>query len=106
MHQKSVCVAWVRIPAPSTGWTFFSLICCKNELMFHRKRPKINEKEAGGGPFKIRSKKFIENTITKTLLKITVQVLCIKNLSVCVAFENERERERVHELDNHGPLMV
>ena len=94
MHQKSVCVAWVRIPAPSTGWTFFSLICCKNELMFHRKRPKINEKEAGGGPFKIRSKKFIENTITKTLLKITVQVLCIKNLSVCVAFENERERER------------
>ena len=33
----------VRFPAPYTGWTFFTFICCKNCL----KRPKINEKEAG-----------------------------------------------------------
>ena len=31
---------------------FFTIICCKIELMFVCKRPKINEKEAGDGPFK------------------------------------------------------
>ena len=34
-----------------TGWTFFALICCKNCIVC-LKRPKINEKEAGVGPFK------------------------------------------------------
>ena len=32
---------------------FFTLICCKIVLMFVCKRPKINEKEARDGPFKI-----------------------------------------------------
>ena len=31
---------------------FFTLIFCKIVLMFVGKRPKINEKEAGDGPFK------------------------------------------------------
>ena len=40
---------WVLLPAPYTGWTFFTY-CCKNcNVCF--KRPKINEKEAGVGPF-------------------------------------------------------
>ena len=30
--------------------TFFTSICCKNYI-FYLKRPKINEKEAGLGPF-------------------------------------------------------
>ena len=42
--------SWVRIPAPYTGWTFFTYICCKN-CNVCLKRLKINEKEAGIGPF-------------------------------------------------------
>ena len=42
---------WVRTPAPYTGWTFFTLICSKIDVMFVWKRSKINEKEAGYGPF-------------------------------------------------------
>ena len=33
-----------------TGWAFFTFICCKNGKVC-LKRPKINEKEARGGPF-------------------------------------------------------
>ena len=36
---------------------FFTLICCKIVLMFVWERPKINEKEAGGGPFFFKIKK-------------------------------------------------
>ena len=36
--------SWVRIPAPYTGWTFFTLIRCKN-CIFCLKHSKINEKE-------------------------------------------------------------
>ena len=46
-------VSWVRIPAPYTGWRFghfFTLICCKNCIVCLG-GPKINEKEAGVGPF-------------------------------------------------------
>ena len=42
--------SWVRIPAPYTGWTFFTYNCCKN-CNVCLKRPKINEREAGVGPF-------------------------------------------------------
>ena len=38
---------WVWIPAPYSGWTFFTFIWCKIVLMFVWKRPKINEKDAG-----------------------------------------------------------
>ena len=31
--------SWVRIPAKYTGWTFFTLICCKNCIVC-LKRPK------------------------------------------------------------------
>ena len=41
----------VRIPAPYAGWTFFTLICYKNCNNVCLKKPKINEKEAGVGPF-------------------------------------------------------
>ena len=37
---------------PVTVWTFFTYICCKNCNDVCLKRPKINEKEAGVGPFK------------------------------------------------------
>ena len=37
--------------APCTGWTFFTLISCKNCIDVYLKRPKINEKEAGVGRF-------------------------------------------------------
>ena len=40
--------SWVRIPAPYTGWTFGHLFVVKIVCL---KRPKINEKEAGVGPF-------------------------------------------------------
>ena len=42
--------SWVQIPAPYSGWTFFTLICCKNGIVC-LKIPKVNEKEAGVGPF-------------------------------------------------------
>ena len=38
--------SWVRILALYTGWTFFTLICCKNCTVC-LKRPKINEKGPG-----------------------------------------------------------
>ena len=45
--------SWVRILVLYTGLelTFFTLICCKNCIDVCLKRPKINEKEAGVGPF-------------------------------------------------------
>ena len=46
MFQRS----WVQILAPYTGWTFFTYISYKNCIVC-LKRPKINEKEAGVGPF-------------------------------------------------------
>ena len=48
--------SWVWIPVPYTGWPnghFFTLICYKNCIVC-LKRPKINEKEAGVGPFNKR----------------------------------------------------
>ena len=36
---------WVRIPVPDTGWTLFTLYCCKN-CNVCLKRQKINQKEA------------------------------------------------------------
>ena len=43
---------WVQIPAQHTRWTWhsFTLICSK-KIIVCLKRPKINEKEAGVGPF-------------------------------------------------------
>ena len=43
--------SWVRIPAPYTGWTFFHIYLLYKFVMFVWKRPKINEKEVGVGPF-------------------------------------------------------
>ena len=46
--------SWVQIPAPYTVWTFghfFTLICSKNCIVC-MKRPIINKKVAGVGPFK------------------------------------------------------
>ena len=48
------CWSWVQIPAPYTVWTFghfFTLICSKNCIVC-MKRPIINKKVAGVGPFK------------------------------------------------------
>ena len=54
--------SWVRFPALYTGWTFFTFICCKN-CKVCLERPKINEKEAGVGPF------FKKNTLRLTKVK-------------------------------------
>ena len=43
--------SWVWILVPYTWWTFFTFICCKNCYDVCLKRPKINEKESGFGPF-------------------------------------------------------
>ena len=45
------------IPAPYTGWTILTLICCKI-VLFVLKRPKINEKEARLAFFKNSCGKF------------------------------------------------
>ena len=42
--------SWVRNLAPYTGSTFFTLIFCKNGIVC-LKSLKINEKDAGVGPF-------------------------------------------------------
>ena len=44
--------SWVRILEQYTGWTFLTFICCKNGNDVCLKRTKINETEAGVGPFK------------------------------------------------------
>ena len=48
----------VLIAAPYTGWTFFTLICCKNCIVCLRKL-KLNEKEAGVGLFFWKKKPLI-----------------------------------------------
>ena len=30
--------SWVQIPAPNTGWTFFTFICCKNVFFWKDKK--------------------------------------------------------------------
>ena len=52
-----------------TGWTFltfFTLICCKNCIVC-LKRPKMNEKEAGVGPFLKRVPKELWSTFAALL---------------------------------------
>ena len=64
--------SWVQIPVPYTGWTFFTYICCQNCNVVCLKRPKINKKEAGIGPFLKKNlcwHQFVrENAIIKTHL--------------------------------------
>ena len=42
---------------------FSALICCKNSIDVCLKRPKINEKEAGGGPFKKKKIHYTEGRV-------------------------------------------
>ena len=65
MFQRS----WVWIPAPYTGWTFFTFICCKN-CNVYLKKTKINEKWAGDDPLKKRAGNVLY------LIQILVCVLC------------------------------
>ena len=43
-------------------WTFFTLICCET-CIAGLKRPEINKKEAGVGPFLKKDMKFCQNKI-------------------------------------------
>ena len=54
--ETHVLKAVVRIPAPHTGWTFFTLICCKiyNVCL---KRTKKKRKEAGNGSLNKKCRK-------------------------------------------------
>ena len=63
--------SWVWILVPYTWWTFFTFICCKNCYDVCLKRPKINEKEAGFGPF------FFKKTTFKHH-QVCLQVIVIK----------------------------
>ena len=55
--------SWVRILALYTGWTFFTLICCKNCIVC-LKRLNKKEKEADVGPFlKNQQLIFIDKTV-------------------------------------------
>ena len=38
---------WVRIPEPYTGWTFFTLICCKNYIVCLKKAENKRKKRPG-----------------------------------------------------------
>ena len=56
--------SWVRILALYTGWTFFTLICCKicNDVCL--KRPKINNKGGLGWPiFKYNTMLILTNLV-------------------------------------------
>ena len=70
---------WVQIPAPYTGKTFFTLICCKNYMDVCLKRPKINEKEAGVGPFILKKEKNIFGT---NALKLFCRKICCRKLQL------------------------
>ena len=48
---------WVWIPAPYTGWTFFTYNCCKNWNDVCLKWPKINDKRGRGWPIFKKLKK-------------------------------------------------
>ena len=50
---------WVRIQAPYSGWTFSHRFVVK--IVVCLKRPKINEKEAGDGPFLQKMLQLIPN---------------------------------------------
>ena len=51
-RQLMIERSWVRIQAPYTGWIWhFSHLFVTNNCNVCLKRPKINEKEAGVGPF-------------------------------------------------------
>ena len=49
-HSRTRVLSWVRIPEQDTGWTFFTLICCKICIVC-TKRPNVNRKEAEDCPF-------------------------------------------------------
>ena len=79
--------AWVQIPAPYTGWTFFALICCKHCIVC-LKRPKINEKEGGVGPFLKKNENKYKERMT------TVRHMDRKRKYGCKSY---RERNRYKE---------
>ena len=82
MYRRS----WVRIPAPYTGWTFFTIICCKYYIV-HLKRSKINEEEAGDVLFhknmmkwkdKNENRIFLRFSWTKRRLSCWAEAIIIK----------------------------
>ena len=67
---------WVRIPAPDTDrLDIFSHWFVVKNVLFVYKRPKINEKEAGNGPFK---KKYL-SIFWSLLLRTEEEKSCISN---------------------------
>ena len=73
--------SWVRILVPYTGWTFFTLICFKICIVVCLKIPKINEKEAGVGPF-----------LQKNQIFPISDRRCISSSAKCDAKITDRER--------------
>ena len=61
---------WVWIPVPYTGWTwhFFTLIICKKNCIVCLKRPKLNKKEAGIGPFFRKNSRLIQEMLVSISL--------------------------------------
>ena len=74
--------SWVRIPAPYTGWTFFTFNCCENcNVLFEK--TKINEKEAGYGPLKKYFKTAAPNA-RFFLSTLNGKSLCVPSILLCL----------------------
>ena len=68
---------WVWIPAPNTGWTFFTYICSKNCSGDCFKRPKIIDKRGGVCPFFLKNSSivvvcFLQTTYFKAWIRVWV----------------------------------
>ena len=57
---------------------FFTLICCKIVLMFVSKRPKINKKEAGDGPFFKKKTSTVAKFCKKYFAHVSSKILNIQ----------------------------
>ena len=77
--------SWVQIPALYTGWTFFTIICCKNCNDVCLKRPKINEKEAGVGPFFKKERLLIWAVVVAQLVEWLLPVPVVRSSNTVIS---------------------
>ena len=68
LEPKNWSWSWVRIPAPSTGWIFFTLIFYKNSIVACLKKTENKRKRGRVGPFLKTDEWHKEGTISKLLI--------------------------------------
>ena len=66
---------WFRIPAPGTGWTFFTFICCKKLYCLFEKT-KNKQKRGRGWPI------FFKKRVTNWLRRTTTTLRSIQKLNL------------------------